>query len=316
MRNGVSYRIGSLERAFSVLEAIADLGGATLAELAVETGTPKPSLLRHLRVLETAGYVTMNPRLKRYALGARLIHLGYAARQQLGLVDVSLPLMRDLRDRFDETVHLGVLSHGDVLHVAVVPSHQPLKMATPVGERTFAHVSALGKVLLAWGNGGVLGETLAARGLPRLTERTIVDPNALERELERIRSRGWAVDNEESALGLRCVAAPVRDASRHVTAALSVSAPATRLSQSDVRQVGPAVVRVASLISERLGYQPGAEGERRGLVDPAEHELAAGQQTLATTGAASTVRAHRGDGEENPGPKRSSAGRDSRLSTA
>jgi DNA-binding IclR family transcriptional regulator len=304
MSNGVSYRIGSLERAFSVLEAIADLGGATLAELAVETGAPKPSLLRHLRVLETAGYVTMNPELKRYALGARLIHLGYAARQQLGLVDVSAPLMRDLRDRFDETVHLGVLSHGDVLHVAVVPSRQPLKMATPVGEWTFAHVSALGKVLLAWGNGRVLGETLAARGLPRLTERTIVDPNALKRELDGIRSKGWAVDNEESALGLRCVAAPVRDASGHVTAALSVSAPATRLSQSDIRQVGPAVVRVASLISERLGYQPGAERERRrGLVDAAEHELAVGQQTLSTTGTASTVRGHSRTGRRTKVPR-------------
>ena len=285
MRKAAAYRIGSLERALGVLEAIADAGQASLTNLAQRTGAPKSSLLRHLRVLEAAGYATMNPETKRYALGARLIHLGYAARRQLGLVDVAAPPMRELRDRFDETVHLGVFSHGDVLHVAVMPSRQPLKMATPVGERTFAHVSALGKVLLAWGDEKAIEETIADRGLPRLTDRTIVDRSELTRELESIRLRGWAIDDEESAIGLRCVGAPVRDASRQVAAALSVSAPATRLTKSAVKAVAPAVVRAADLISEQLGHQAHSGREqRRGLVDAAEQELAAGREQQLGTG--------------------------------
>jgi IclR family acetate operon transcriptional repressor len=279
MRNGTTYRVGSLDRALESLEMIADAGEISLAELAVRTESPKSSLLRHLRVLEAGGYVTMNHTTKRYRLGARLIHLGYAARRQLGLTDVAMPLMRELRDRYDESVHLGVLSHGDVLHVAVTPSHQPLKMATPVGERTYAHISALGKILLAWGEEGVLEETIEDRGLPMLTERTITDQAALRRELERIRERGWAMDDEESAAGLRCVAAPVRDASGHVAAALSVSAPATRLTRGDAKNMAPAVIQIASAISQRLGYHGPMDGdERRGLVDAAEHELAAGRQ--------------------------------------
>src|SRR5436190_16537363 len=287
MRNGTAYRVGSLDRALELLETIsvADARGITLAELAVRTHSPKSTLLRHLRVLEAGGYVTMSSTTKRYRLGARLIHLGYAARRQLGLTDVAMPLMRELRDRYDETVHLGILSQGDVLHVAVMPSRQPLKMATPVGERTYAHISALGKVLLAWGDDDAIEETIADRGLPRLTDRTIVDRSELTRELESIRLQGWAIDDEESAIGLRCVGAPVRDASRHVAAALSVSAPATRLTKSAVKAVAPAVVRAADLISEQLGHQAHSGREQhRGLVDAAEQELAAGREQQLGTG--------------------------------
>jgi IclR family acetate operon transcriptional repressor len=280
MRNrSSSYRIGSLERSLEILESIADLQEVSLRALAARLEIPKPTVLRHLRVLEVGGYVAVDRETKNYHLGPRLIYLGYAARQQLGLTDVSMPVMRMLRDRYDETVHVGVLAHGDVLHVAVVPSRQPLKMATPVGDRTLAHISALGKALLAWADREVVDEVLAERGLPRYTERTIIDRAALDGALVAIRERGWAMDDEESAEGLRCVAAPIRDGSGHVAAAISVSAPSTRLTRAAAKKLAPVVVEMADLISRRLGYQgAGSQAEQPvGLVDAAEHGLSSGR---------------------------------------
>jgi DNA-binding IclR family transcriptional regulator len=256
---GPQYRIGALERAVEIIGAIADAGEVPLGLLAARLEIPKGSLLRHLRVLENAGYVTMAPQTKLYSLGPALIHLGYAARQRLRIPELAMPALRWLRDRYDESVHLGILSGPDVIHVAVAPSAQPIKMAVPVGERTFAHVSALGKTLLAWAPANTLEEITSERGMPQLTPRTITDPDRLRREFALIRERGWSMDDEESVDGLRCVAAPVRNEREDVVAAISVSAPANRLSRDKAEALAPVVVRVADHVSLRLGW-PGGTG--------------------------------------------------------
>jgi DNA-binding IclR family transcriptional regulator len=253
MGNQTQYRIGSLERALLVLDTLAEVPDASVAELAQLLGVAKGSLFRHLKVLEANDYVQQSPETKRYSLGPRLLYLGHAARAQLRLPEVAAPLMTALRDRFNETVHMGVLSRGEVLHIEVVPSTHPVKMAAEVGDRTWAHVSGLGKVLLAWGDDDAIALVLRERGLPALTDRTIVDRQSLDVELERVRSRGYAIDDEESARGLRCVAAPVRDGRGAVVGALSLSSPAERLSLEAAEQAAAAVIETADAISRRLG---------------------------------------------------------------
>jgi DNA-binding IclR family transcriptional regulator len=262
MRNTPSpqYRIGALERALEILDTIGDLEEASLGTLAAQLGIPKGSLLRHLRVLEAAGYVTMAPQTKLYSLGPALIHLGYAARRRLGIPEQATPALRWLRDRYDESVHLGILSGSDVIHVAVAPSSQPIKMAVPVGERTFAHLSALGKALLAWAPASRVDEIVSERGLPGLTSRTLTDVDKLRENLTTIRQRGWSMDDEESADGLRCIGAPVRSEQDEVVAAISISAPASRLSRDKATAIAPVLVRVADHVSSRLGW-PGRRGD-------------------------------------------------------
>ncbi len=261
MRNQgpVQYRIGALERALEIIAAIGDAEEIALGVLAARLSIPKGSLLRHLRVLEAAGYVTMAPETKLYSLGPALIHLGFVARQRLRIPELATPAMRWLRDRYDESVHLGILSGPDVIHVAVAPSSQPIKMAVPVGERTYMHVSALGKSLVAWAPPPRLNEIVDERGLPRLTKRTFTTVKRLESELERTRERGWSMDDEESAEGLRCVGAPIRSERGDVVAAMSVSAPATRLSREKAGAVALVLCKVADHVSSRLGWR-GAGG--------------------------------------------------------
>ena len=256
MRNETpQYRIGALERALEIVATVGDAEEISLGVLAARLGIPKGSLLRHLRVLENAGYVTMAPESKLYSLGPALIHLGFMARQRLLVPELATPALRWLRDRYDESVHLGILSGPDVIHVAVAPSRQAIKMAVPVGERTFAHVSALGKAMMAWAPAGRLDEIIAERGLPRLTERTLTTAEALRAEFALIRERGWSMDDEESEHGLRCVGAPVRSEREDVVAAMSISAPASRMSREQVAAVAVVLRRVADHVSGRLGWR-------------------------------------------------------------
>ncbi len=253
MPDGV-YKIGSLQKALRILEGIAESPGCTLAELSRSLDAPRAGVFRHLKALEALGYVETVKDSKRYVLGPRLIYLGVAARGQMRLPEIARGEMVALRDEFNETVNLGVLARGEVIHVEVVSSTHPVKMAVEVGERTYCHCSGLGKTLLAWSEPEVVAEAIRERGLPALTEHTIRTASQLDAALAAIRSEGFAMDDEESALGLRCVAAPVRDGTGKVVGAISLSSPADRLSKDHARRLGPRMIDAAGAISRRLGW--------------------------------------------------------------
>ena len=196
------YRVGVLEKALLLLETLAEYPDSSLADLSRYLQAPRARVFRHLKALEAAGYVNQREGTKRYVLGPRLIYLGVAARDQVRLSEIARHPMVALRDRFNETIHLGVLSHGEVVHVEVASSTHPVKMAAEVGEYTCSHCSALGKVLLAWSDPGVVEVVIKEHGLPAFSPRTITTPEGLRAELAQIRERGFAVDDEESALGL------------------------------------------------------------------------------------------------------------------
>ena len=149
IRNPADGTIASLERALTLLEHLGRSAPLHMTELSHQLEVPKGSLHRHLAVLERRGYVARD-HSKRYSLGPRVISLGYDSTRQQGLVEVARPVMAALRDEFNESILLAVLSTGDVVHVHVEPSRHPVKMAAEVGERTAAHVSSLGKAILAW----------------------------------------------------------------------------------------------------------------------------------------------------------------------
>jgi DNA-binding IclR family transcriptional regulator len=252
--SGREYHISTVERAIAILEELANSQGASLLELTERLDAPKGSLFRHLKVLERHGLVRQAADSKRFSLGSRLIYLGHAAREDLGLHEVAAPYMTAVRDRFNETVHLGVLSDSEVVHVAVLESTQPLKMATAVGARTGAHVSALGKAILAFSAAEEVERVIAERGLPRSTSHTIVGRKQFLAELAGIHRRGYSLDDEESSLGLRCVGAPIRDARGTAISALSVSSPTERLTLDAAHEVAAVLVGVANEVSAHFGW--------------------------------------------------------------
>jgi IclR family acetate operon transcriptional repressor len=241
-------RVRSLERAFELLEHLANAGGRlALTELAEVSGLPMPTIYRLMRTLVNRGYVRQEPS-KRYALGPRLIHLGETAGRLLG--SWARPALAGLVDEVGETANMAVLEGDEVVYVAQVPSRHSMRMFTEVGRRVSPHCTGVGKALLAQLPEEQTREIIARTGLPARTPHTITDPQALLEELARIRHRGYALDDEEQEIGVRCVAVPLIGAP--APAAISISGPDARLPRGVIDEVVPVMRRTAARLVQTL----------------------------------------------------------------
>lgn len=241
--------VQSLDRAFSLLEHMADAGGdVALSELAARSGLPLPTIHRIVRTLVVSGYVRQLPS-RRYALGPRLIGLGDAASRMLG--SWARPQLADLVDEVGETANMAMLDGDAVVYIAQVPSRHSMRMFTEVGRRVPVHCTGVGKVLLAQLPTADVRGLLARTGMAPQTPHTITDPDRLVHELERIRHDGYAIDDAEQELGVRCVAVAVPGGPSMT--ALSVSGPETRVTWSTVERIAPLLQRAAAALAGDLG---------------------------------------------------------------
>jgi DNA-binding IclR family transcriptional regulator len=252
-RAAPDYSIAVLDRALDVLEALAE-GGEPLGvtALARRVGATKSAAYRILANLERRGFVSKDATTARYALGTRLAYLGQRSLGAFDLRQVARPVLEELHARFHETVNLGVLEGDEVVYIDMIESHHGLRMAARVGARDSVHSTSVGKAMFAFLPPEAIERRLQ-RPLPRRTPHTIADPARLRRELERVRSRGVAEDHAENELGARCVGAPVFDHAGGVIAAISVSAPESRLDDNRAADVAAAVTAAAAEITKRVG---------------------------------------------------------------
>jgi IclR family acetate operon transcriptional repressor len=234
--------VQSVRRAFELLELIADAGGSQgISQLSARSGLPVPTIHRLLHTLIGAGYVRQDSS-RRYALGPRLIRLGDLADRSLGAWAV--PLLARLVEATGETANLAVLEGNEVVYLAQAPSPHSLRMFTEPGHRVLAHCTAVGKALLA---GLPAGEVLALverTGMPALTPHTITDPDTLLAALAGCRSQGYAIDDGEQELGVRCVAVAVPHPGTRT--AISISGPPARLDDAAIAAAVPVLRGVAA----------------------------------------------------------------------
>jgi IclR family transcriptional regulator, acetate operon repressor len=240
--------VQSLDRAFHLLELMAEAGGeVALSGLAEESGMPLSSIHRLIRTLVTRGYVRQLPS-RRYVLGPRLIHLGEIASRALGTW--AQPHLSRLVDAIGETANLAMLDGDRVVYAAQVPSRHSMRMFTEVGRRVHLHCTGVGKVLLAGLPEDEVRAVLARAGVPAQTSRTLTDPDVVLAEVRRVAARGYAIDDGEQELGVRCVAVPVPGGAP--AAALSVSGPEGRLSLDAVPRVVPLLQSAAAALAAEL----------------------------------------------------------------
>ena len=254
------YRIQAIERAVAILNAFSmetpELG---VTELAERVGLHKSTVHRFMVNLDAAGLVERNARTGRYRLGLHIFELGGLVMQQMNLWDEALPFLESLVRDTGETGHLAVLDGGEAIYIERVEARRALRVPSAIGRGYPAHATNLGKVLLADLPPERVAEIVAERGLASFTRNTITDPDELNAELERIRERGFAIDDEEYDEGLRCIGAGVRDHSGHVVSALGIGGPVTRVTPARVDELGELVMAAARGLSRRLGaHQSGA----------------------------------------------------------
>lgn len=259
-------RLSSVANSLRLIKAFSeDEYEIGISDLAKRLGLAKSTVHRLASTLLEQGMLEQNPTDGKYHLGLALFELGTMVRRKMDFTVEARPFLRTLMEKTGETVHLAILDHDSILYVITHESKQALRMGSKVGTRAPVHSTAVGKVLLASQAEEEI-ERIVARGLPQSTPGTIVDAKALRRELALVKAQGHAVDDEESEIGLRAIAAPIRNYSGDVVAAISIAGPVHRMTKKALLSWLRELVEAAEAVSQRLGWQPSRQqgSARRG----------------------------------------------------
>lgn len=255
-----SGQVQSLVRALRLLQEVADAGdGITLTEVANRVGLPVSSAHRLLSTLQLEGFVRFDGERTLWFVGVKAFTVGNAFLRARDLVQVARPYMRGLMEQCDETVNLAVEDSGQIIYLAQIECRQMMRALASPGARVPMHSSAVGKVLLAYANPVVQQPMLDRMKLERFTANTITGRERFLRTLAEIRAQGYGFDDEEHAVGLRCVAAPIFNEAREAIAGISLSGPAARVTDKRFRELAGLVQRTARVITREFGGVPPEE---------------------------------------------------------
>jgi len=257
-RQKSDYTIQAVSHALDLLEEFkaADSDELGVTELAKRLKLHKNNVFRLLATLEHHGYIEQNPVSGNYRLGIRALELGQTFIQQSGLVQTARPVLESLVGKTNETAYLAILRDSQMVYLDVVESSQVIRVVPRVGLRLPVHCTAVGKALLTYCTEEEMKRILPVASLTAYTPRTVIDRTALVEHLNKVRSDGYATDNEEYEEGVKCVAVPIFDYTRHPVGAITLSGPSSRMTDERIlRELAPAALEAARQISHRLGYE-------------------------------------------------------------
>lgn len=247
-------RVQSLVRAFGLLDILAKYdGGLTLTEIARLVELPRSTAHRLLTTMDTLRYVEFDSNTNRWLIGRQAFALGTAFVETRDIGRLGRPIMRSLMLQANEVVNIAISDNAGVRYVGQVrPTVQTPCLSEP-GVRMPMHTTASGKILLAHWSPNELDHFLRSNALQRKTCATIVEKHALVKQLEQIRTRGYAIDDQEHLMGSRCVAAPVFDRNHRVKASLSISGSITRLTDRRLESLGQSLASAARRLTDDIG---------------------------------------------------------------
>lgn len=245
--------VQALDRALGLLEMLAETPGLSLTELSQQSDLPVATVFRALVTMQAHGMVEIEEPGQFWHIGGGAFRIGSAFLRRTKVVERARQPMEALMRETGETANLGVEVGDEVLFLAQVETHQAIRAFFPPGTKGPMHVSGIGKALLAWSHDDKVQGILARRGLQKFTSLSIGSPELLSRDLAHTRARGYAIDDQERAEGMRCVAAPIFNAHGEPVAGLSVSGPAFRMGLSDAARYGAMVCAAADKVTEATG---------------------------------------------------------------
>ncbi len=247
----------SVRRALTIVDYLSEHGtqaGLSLTDLADGLQMNKSTLLRLLTTLQEFDLVERDPRNECYRLGLRTLHWAESCLGSMQIRRIAAPFLATLMETTRETIHLVTYENGRVVYIDKVDSPNTLRIVSRVGMHMPAHSTAVGKALLAYLPASAFNEVVE-RGLTPRTPRTLTSPQALLHNLQEVRQQGYALDDEENELEVRCAAAPLFDHQGNAIAAVSVSGPIHRVSSERLEALGLQARQTAEQISERLGFR-------------------------------------------------------------
>ncbi len=245
-------RIQTLDRALDVLNCLADTNGMTLTEIAEKLEQSPATIYRILSTFEHRQAAEMDPASQEWFIGPTSFRLGSAFLRRTGVVERARPLMRELMEETGETANLGTEVSGEVMFLSQVETHENIRAFFPPGAKSPMHASGIGKALLAHAEPSKIEKYVTQKKLETFTDNTISQQDDLRAELIKIKAQGYAFDDEEKNIGMRCIAAPIFNFHGEVTAGISISGPTIRLSLERVKLVSEMVKNKAKSLSTNL----------------------------------------------------------------
>lgn len=248
--------IQSVARAADILELFLTFDQElSVKDISNKLGLSKSTVHGIIKTLEYRGYLQQNKDDLKYKLGLKLFELGNRVSHQFDLGKIARPIIKELVDDLQETVHLVVFEQGEVIYIEKLDGPRALRIYSQVGKKAPIHCTGVGKSILAFQEEEEMERLLSNSDLEPYTEYTVTDKEELKKQLRLIQKQGYSIDDEEIELGLKCVAAPIFDHHGHVIGAISCAAPKVRMDKVKLAEVIPRVQQAATNISQNIGYK-------------------------------------------------------------
>jgi DNA-binding IclR family transcriptional regulator len=252
MRQKSYSPVKTIQKAFRLLEVLADKQPAKPSTLVQELRLPRSNIYRLLATLQEMGYVEKDSG-SRYRLGFKMFAIGNTVREVNQLSEIARPYMGRLAEISQENVNLAIMYDQRVLYIDKIESQHYLKLDQPIGKTDPLHCTALGKVLLSSLDDLELEVFLKSKNLVPFTKNTITDPEVLEGVIRNVRKQGYAIDLEELSEGIYCIGAPIRDHTNGVVAAISISGPTVRLTKQKIEELKAPLIEATLEVSKKMG---------------------------------------------------------------
>lgn len=247
--------VKSVDRALRIITLVSQSKeGRGVTELASHLELNKSSIYKLLSTLVSHGFIEQDTVTKKYRLGYKYLELSSILLESIDLRTQAKPFLEELEALTNEVIHLVVYDQGEVIYIEKLEGSETLRTHSKVGRRAPVHCTSAGKVILAYLPVQEVLTILEKNGLPKHTENTITDRETFLLELHKIKNQGYGVEIQENETGITCIAGPIFDNRGNITAAVSVSGPSTRMTESRLEGLSPAIMEIGKKISHRLGY--------------------------------------------------------------
>jgi len=253
-REKSEYAVQAVNNAIDILGLLGDIEGElSMSEIGAKLGLTRSNVNKLLATLEEFGYVEYNRYTGNFRLGVKTFQISQAYINKLNLIEISVQILTMVKDKLNESVYISVLRDGNVVYLNMVETDHAVRVLPRIGNVGPAYATATGKAQLAYKSNEEI-ERLFKEGLTKVTDNTIDNVDELEEELGRVKRQGYAIDDEEYEVGVRCVGAPIFDFMNNVIAGISVSAPLERVSKERIeKEIIPVIVEAADKLSEKFG---------------------------------------------------------------
>jgi len=248
--------VQSVDRALGILELLSkNEQGLYIKDISLELDLHKSTVHRLLGTLIYKGYVKQNESSSKYYVTMKLFQLGSRKVENIDLIEIARPYLNKIAQISGEVVHLVIRDGKYIVYVDKVEGNQTIRMHSKIGRRSYMYCTGVGKAIMSTLQQEEVKKIWEGSRIKKYTKYTIENLSDMEEELGHIKNVGYAIDNEENELGVRCCAVPIIDYKQVSSAALSVSGPTSRMSDEKIKEFSETLITYAAEISKQLGYR-------------------------------------------------------------